>query len=203
MIDLEAFRSDVHAWLAAHTGRRAARLRRHPARPTSSTHGIAWQRRSFDAGFAGIHWPVEHGGRGLTPDAQRRLDRGVRPRRRAAVHQHGRHRARRRGHPAVRHARAAGPTTCARPSRPSGCGASCSASRAPAATSASLSTRAERDGDEFVVNGQKVWCSRRAHQRLGHPHGPHRSRRAASTRASRSSSSTCACPASRSARCGR
>jgi len=27
----------------------------------------AWQRRLFDAGFAGIAWPEEHGGRGLTP----------------------------------------------------------------------------------------------------------------------------------------
>jgi alkylation response protein AidB-like acyl-CoA dehydrogenase len=27
-----------------------------------------WQRALFDAGYAGIHWPVEHGGRGLTPE---------------------------------------------------------------------------------------------------------------------------------------
>ena len=26
----------------------------------------AWQRKKFDAGWAAIHWPVEHGGRGLT-----------------------------------------------------------------------------------------------------------------------------------------
>jgi alkylation response protein AidB-like acyl-CoA dehydrogenase len=27
-----------------------------------------WQGALFDAGFAGIHWPVEHGGRGMTPE---------------------------------------------------------------------------------------------------------------------------------------
>ncbi|MDG2262773.1 MAG: acyl-CoA dehydrogenase family protein, partial [Actinomycetota bacterium] len=28
----------------------------------------AWQRRIFEAGFAGVHWPAEHGGRGLSSD---------------------------------------------------------------------------------------------------------------------------------------
>jgi len=28
----------------------------------------AWQRRIFEAGFAGIHWPAEYGGRGLSTD---------------------------------------------------------------------------------------------------------------------------------------
>ena len=46
-----------------------------------------------------------------------------------------------------------------RRSAASGCGASCSASREPAATSASLATKADLDGDEYVVSGQKVWCS--------------------------------------------
>ena len=28
--------------------------------------GLAWQHRINEAGYAGVHWPVEHGGMGLT-----------------------------------------------------------------------------------------------------------------------------------------
>src|SRR5438270_5937495 len=35
-----------------------------PARRTFDTH---WQRLLYDAGYAGIHWPQEHGGRGASP----------------------------------------------------------------------------------------------------------------------------------------
>ena len=37
--------------------------------PDLVDEGVAWQRRLFDAGYAGIHWPSEYGGRGLTPRA--------------------------------------------------------------------------------------------------------------------------------------
>ena len=32
--------------------------------------GVAWQRLLTTSGYAGIHWPVEHGGQGLTPEHQ-------------------------------------------------------------------------------------------------------------------------------------
>ena len=43
---------------------------------------------------------------------------------------------------------------------------------------AGLTTRAVRDGDKFIINGQKVWSSRRAAVRLRHAARAYRLRRA-------------------------
>ncbi|TMF14292.1 MAG: acyl-CoA dehydrogenase [Chloroflexi bacterium] len=56
-----AFRDEIRAWLRDH----------HPGPEPDGTeagfeHRLAWQRTLHDAGYAGIDWPKEYGGRGAT-----------------------------------------------------------------------------------------------------------------------------------------
>ena len=126
--------------------------------PRLDAEGRAWQRRLFDAGFAAIDWPTDFGGRGLSAEH------------RAAWLEE----AARAGVPAVlnmvglvlaanallafgtEEQKAAHLPPTARGDR-----VWCQLFSEPGAGSdlAGLSTRAERDGDVFVVSGQKVWTS--------------------------------------------
>ena len=66
----ESFRAELHA-LAR--GRRCPRSRRSRARDAWAERrkwDTDWQRRLFDAGYAGLHWPKEYGGRGASPTEQ-------------------------------------------------------------------------------------------------------------------------------------
>ena len=62
------FREEVRDWLRANRPREA-RPGDHDI-PGQIAFDRAWQRTQYDGGWAGISWPKEHGGRGLTPIEQ-------------------------------------------------------------------------------------------------------------------------------------
>jgi alkylation response protein AidB-like acyl-CoA dehydrogenase len=62
----EAFRLEVRAWLAANV---PAPI--HDTGPLARReYALAWQRRQYEGGWAGISWPQRYGGRGLSDDQQ-------------------------------------------------------------------------------------------------------------------------------------
>ncbi|HMK11161.1 MAG TPA: acyl-CoA dehydrogenase family protein, partial [Acidimicrobiales bacterium] len=157
MIDLDRFRSDARAWLSAHR-HEAPRDYGAITPPDLVEAAIAWQKLLFAEGWAGIHWPAEFGGRGLTPDHNaawiEECARAVVP---AFINMVGIVLAgtviqkfgtddQKRTH--LRATLAAEQVWCQLFSEP-GAGSDLG----------SLSTRAERDGDRWIVNGQKVWTS--------------------------------------------
>ena len=65
----EAFRAELRAWLDA----TLATLPPEPARddwPARVAYDTDWQKRLFDAGYAGMSWPKEYGGRDAPPSEQ-------------------------------------------------------------------------------------------------------------------------------------
>lgn len=155
--DVEAFRTTAAAWLAEHATTAPVDYGA-ICPPHLVDAAVAWHRRLHAAGFAGIHWPVEHGGRGLTAEHtavwQLECARAGVP---AAFNMVGlvltAQALLRFGTPEQRAAHL--PPTV-RADR-----LWCQLFSEPGAGSdlASLATYAELDGDRFVVNGQKVWCS--------------------------------------------
>src|SRR3954470_6248256 len=154
----ERFRSDVRSWL-----REAVPTL--PPRPDAEdwagrrAYDTGWQRMLHEAGYAGIHWLAEHGGRGGTPTEQfiflEEAERAGAPR--PGVNFVG-----------LLHA---GPTIGAEgtpeqqarhlPAVLRGDEVWCQGFSEPEAGSdlASLRTRAVRDGDHYVVSGHKLWTS--------------------------------------------
>jgi len=157
VISVDDFQNEAASWLAEH---RADAPRDYGAicPPDLVDAGLEWQRRLTAAGWAGIHWPTEYGGRGLTPEHNGvwllECARAGVP---AAFNMVGFVLAggavMRYGTPdqQTQHLRATLATEhvwCQLFSEP-GAGSDLG----------SLSTRAEVDGDRYIVNGQKVWCS--------------------------------------------
>jgi alkylation response protein AidB-like acyl-CoA dehydrogenase len=154
----ETFRDELRSWLSA-------TLPELPPRPgpddwpARRAYDTGWQQRLFDAGYAGINWPAEYGGRGATLTEQ-------------LIYLEETTLA---GAPYVgvnfvgmMHA---GPTLMAEASEEQkqahlprilrGEEVWCQGFSEPGAGSdlASLSCRAVRDGDEYVITGQKTWTS--------------------------------------------
>jgi len=128
--------------------------------PPATTDKHQFWGAQFDAGLAWVHFPVGHGGLGLNPKLAERLD--------ARLGEAG---APRNTNVNFMLVGMAGPTIVAMGSeeqkerflRPGfACDEIwCQLFSEPGAGSdlASLSTKAERDGDEWVFNGQKVWTT--------------------------------------------
>ena len=149
---------------------------------------------STTAAGPGITWPKQFGGRGGTPSQAAIFAEEQSPLRRRRPARSPSPTAWSAPTLMVHGTDAAATATSTRCSAATRCGRSCSASRRRAATSPALGTRAVLDGDEWVVNGQKVWTSGAPVQRVRDPARPHRPRRAQARAASRTSSSTCASP---------
>jgi alkylation response protein AidB-like acyl-CoA dehydrogenase len=154
----ESFRADLRAWLDTALPALAPQPPR-DAWPERRKWDTDWQRRLFDAGYAGLHWPKEYGGRGASPTEQLIF-----------YEETARARAPYVGVSFVGTLHA-GPTLIEEgtdeqkathlPRILRGDEVWCQGFSEPGAGSdlASLRTRAERDGDDYVLNGQKIWCS--------------------------------------------
>lgn len=157
MTSVASFAAEAESWLAEH---RPVAPRDYGAILPSELRdaGKAWQRQLFDAGFAGIHWPVEHGGRGLTPDHTAAwIEACARAEVPPFINMVGVVLA---GGSLLRFGTPAQQLEHLRPIL-TGDQVWCQLFSEPGAGSdlASLTTSATLDGDEYVLRGQKVWCS--------------------------------------------
>ncbi len=154
---VDEVREAARAWL---TDNRALAPRDYGAilPPELAEQGRSWQRALVEAGWAGLHWPVEHGGRGLTPEHTAAWTTecalaevppwinmvgivlaGGSILAFGTPDQQSQH---------LRGILQADQIWCQLFSEP-GAGSDL----------ASLTTTADRDGEHWVVTGQKVWCS--------------------------------------------
>ncbi len=153
----EDFRVEIRAWLTANITEEF-REKREMTLQQKLVVRRAWQKKLFDSGLVGIGWPREYGGRGATLLQE-------------AIYNEELARAKAPATANVIGLGMAGPTilsvgTSEQKSRYlpkilSGEEIWCQGFSEPNAGSdvAALQSRAIREGDHFVVNGQKVWTS--------------------------------------------
>jgi alkylation response protein AidB-like acyl-CoA dehydrogenase len=157
----EAFREEVRSWLKTNIPRdweaRAMGSADVP-RPEAYDAMRVWQRKLYDAGFIGLTWPKEYGGRGLTFLEEMVLHEEMALAKAPPILN-------------ILGVGMAGPTIVAYgteeqkkryPAKILSCEEIwCQGYSEPNAGSdlASLQTRAVKDGEYWIVNGQKVWTS--------------------------------------------
>jgi alkylation response protein AidB-like acyl-CoA dehydrogenase len=157
----ERFRREVRDWLGANmpAGWGTPTYQKPEAPADKVAFARQWQRRLYDGGWAGLHWPKEYGGRGATPieqflfaeeytraGAPAMIDIGVGP---ALV-----------GPTLIHHGTEAQKQRFLR-NILTGDEVWCQGFSEPNAGSdlAACRTRAELQGDAFRVSGQKIWTS--------------------------------------------
>ncbi len=156
----EAYRRDVRTWLDAHIPDwwRATEAREFADEDAQFERLREWHQTLYDAGYVGVTWPVEYGGqgRGHIENAllqQELVSAGAPPSVNglgislcgpAIIHHGSEEQKRRFLRPMLR----AEQMWCQGYSEP-GAGSDL----------AGLQTRAERSGDHWIVNGQKIWTS--------------------------------------------
>jgi alkylation response protein AidB-like acyl-CoA dehydrogenase len=154
----EAFRDELRAWLAD------AIRAQGPPPPMHDLHArraydSVWQRRLFDAGYAGLHWPKEYGGQDASLTQQLIFNEECA---RADAPMNA------TGFVSLLHG---GPTLIAEGTpeqkqrhlpymlRGEQCWCQCFSEPSAGSDLAGLRTTAVRDGDDYVVNGHKIWTS--------------------------------------------
>jgi alkylation response protein AidB-like acyl-CoA dehydrogenase len=157
----DAFREQVRAWLKENIPRdwsRRVMASAEVPRPEAYQFLRDWQRTLYDAGFVGLTWPKEYGGRGLTFMEELILHEEMALAKAPQILN-------------ILGVGMAGPTIIAYgteeqkkryPAKILSCEEIwCQGYSEPNAGSdlASLQTRAVKDGEYWVINGQKVWTS--------------------------------------------
>jgi alkylation response protein AidB-like acyl-CoA dehydrogenase len=157
----EAFRHELRTWLEASLPAGWTDQEFVPREPDTykkAEFELWWHKKLFEGGWAGADWPEEYGGRGLTPE-QRRIYQEEMARAKApdplglsglwllgpTLIAYGTAEQKARFLPKIL---AAEEIWCQGYSEPNS-----------GSDLASLRTRAVEDGDDFVVNGQKIWTS--------------------------------------------
>ena len=160
--EVEQFRAELRDWLSANLTDELIAARRPSGRDDATFAMLrAWNRTMADAGWAAVSWPREYGGRGATVLEQLvYTEETTRARAPLPLNVIGMNNIA----PAIMQYGTESQKTTLLPRMMRADDIWCQGMSEPEAGSdlAALHTRAVRDGDDFVVNGQKIWTS------LGH-----------------------------------